>query len=68
MKLSARNQLKGKIVAITEGAVMASVKLDIGGGNTVTAYIGKESVEDLALKIGDQALAIVKATEVIIGK
>jgi len=68
MKLSARNQLKGRVVDVKNGAVMASVKLDIGGGNTITAYIGKESVEDLGLKVGDSAVAIVKATEVIIGK
>ena len=50
------------------GAVMSSVKLDIGGGNTITAFIGKESVEDLGLKVGDNAVAIIKSTEVIVGK
>jgi molybdopterin-binding protein len=68
MKLSARNQLKGRVVEVKNGAVMSSVKLDIGGGNTITAFIGKESVEDLGLKVGDNAVAIIKSTEVIVGK
>ena len=68
MKISARNQLKGKIVSVETGAVMAKVKVDIGGGNTLTSLISKESVEDLSLKTGDDVTAIIKSTEVIIGK
>jgi molybdopterin-binding protein len=68
MKLSARNILKGKVVEIKKGAVMAKVKLDIGGGNKVTALISVDSVQDLKLKKGDKASAIIKSTEVIIGK
>jgi molybdopterin-binding protein len=68
MKLSARNQLKGRVVDVKNGAVMSSVKIDIGGGNIITAFIGKESVEDLGLKVGDNAVAIIKSTEVIVGK
>jgi molybdopterin-binding protein len=68
MKLSARNQLKGRVVDVKNGAVMSSVKIDIGGGNVITAFIGKESVEDLGLKVGDNAVAIIKSTEVIVGK
>lgn len=68
MKLSARNILKGKVVDIKEGAVMAKVKLDIGNGNFISALISVESVHDLGLKVGDNASAIIKATEVIIGK
>jgi len=68
MKLSARNQIKGKITSVETGAVMAKVKIDIGGGNTLTSLISKESVEDLALKKGDDITAIIKSTEVIIGK
>lgn len=67
MKLSARNDLKGKVVDIKKGAVMAKVTLDIGG-QKLTALISVEAVDDLALKVGDEAHAIVKATEVIIGK
>jgi molybdopterin-binding protein len=68
MKLSARNMLKGKVVEIKQGAVMASVKLDIGGGNKITALISADSVKALKLAKGDKAAAIIKATEVIIGK
>ena len=68
MKISARNQIKGKISAVETGAVMAKVKIDIGGGNILTSLISKESVDDLALKIGDDVTAIIKSTEVIIGK
>jgi molybdopterin-binding protein len=68
MKLSARNQIRGKITDVETGAVMAKVKIDIGGGNTLTSLISKESVEDLGLKKGDDITAIIKSTEVIIGK
>ena len=68
MKLSARNILKGKVIDVKLGAVMASVKLEVGGGNKITALISVESVKALKLKKGDKAAAIIKATEVIIGK
>ena len=68
MKLSARNQLKGKIASIDRGAVMAKVVVDIGGGNHVVAAITVDSVDELGLKVGDQAAAVIKATEVIIAK
>jgi len=68
MKLSARNILKGKVVDVKLGAIMASVKLDIGGGNKITALISVDSVKALKLQKGDKAAAIIKATEVIIGK
>lgn len=67
MKVSARNQLKGKIVNINEGAVNAIISLDIGGGNIITSTISKTAVEDLKLQIGSDAYAIIKATSVIIG-
>ncbi len=67
MKLSARNQLKGKVVHINEGAVNSIVTLDIGGGNLITATITKAAVEDLQLEVGSDAYAIIKATNVMIG-
>lgn len=66
MKISARNQLKGKVIAIEEGAVNAVVKLDIGGGNTVNATISMEAVKDLAIKKGSEAWAVIKSTSVMI--
>jgi len=66
MKLSARNQLKGKIVSIEEGAVNAIVKVDIGNGNIVTSSISMGSVKDLGLAVGGDATAVIKATSVMI--
>jgi len=66
-KISARNVLSGKVTEVTKGQIVAKVKADIGG-QTVTAVISNEAVEDLALVIGDQVEAIVKSSEVIIAK
>lgn len=67
MKLSARNSLKGKVVSIERGQIMAKVKIDIGG-QFVTSLNSVEAIEDLGLKVGDEAYAIIKSTEVILGK
>ena len=67
MKLSARNALKGKIVEISKGTIVAKVKVDVGG-QTVTSMISVEAVEDLDLKVGDAVQAIIKSSEVMIGK
>jgi molybdopterin-binding protein len=68
MKISARNQLKGKVTAVKTGATTSHVSIDIGGGNTVTASITNEAVADLGLKAGDDVLAIIKASDVIVAK
>ena len=68
MKLSARNQISGTIVAITPGAVNGTVKVDIGGGTIVTASITEDAIADLALAEGDAVTVIVKASDVMIGK
>ncbi|SHH66535.1 molybdenum-pterin binding domain-containing protein [Sporobacter termitidis DSM 10068] len=67
MKISARNQLKGKITQIKEGAVNAIVTLDIGGGNKVSSTISMDAVKELGLKVGMDAYAIIKATSVMVG-
>ena len=67
MQLSARNQLEGKITNVELGAV-ANVKIEISEPNTITAVITKESAEKLGLAEGDDVTAIIKSTEVIIGK
>ena len=67
MKLSAKNQLKGKVIDIEEGLITAKVVLDLGNGNVVTAIISKDSIKDLGLKVNDTAYAIIKSTEVIVG-
>lgn len=67
MKLSARNQLKGTITSIEEGAVNAIVLIDIGGGNTISSTISMNSVKELGLKAGQEAYAVIKSTSVMVG-
>ena len=67
MKLSARNSLQGKIVDISKGQVVAKVKVDVGG-QFITSLVSVEAIDDLALKVGDSVSAIIKSSEVIIGK
>jgi molybdopterin-binding protein len=67
MKLSARNQLKGTIVKVEEGLITSKVVLDLGNGNTISAIISKDAIEDLELQPGQKAFAVIKSTEVIIG-
>ena len=66
MKLSARNQFPGKLVEVTKGETTAHVRIDIGGGVIVTASITTEAVDDLGLKPGDDAIAVIKASDVMI--
>jgi molybdopterin-binding protein len=68
MKLSARNQLKGKILEVKKGATTSHVRIDIGAGVVVLASITNEAVDELGLKQGDQAWAVIKASDVMIGK
>jgi molybdopterin-binding protein len=67
-KLSARNQLRGKVVAVQKGQTTAHVKIDIGGGVLVTSSITNEAVDDLALAKGDDVFAVIKASDVMVGK
>ena len=68
MKLSARNQIKGKITEVIKGQTTGHVHIDIGGGVIVHASITNEAIDDLALKVGDEAYAVIKASDVMIGK
>ncbi len=65
--ISARNQLEGKIVAVTEGAVNGHVAIELADGNRVSGSITNAAIEDLGLAVGQNAVAIVKATDVIVG-
>ena len=67
MKLSARNQFKGTVVEILEGAVNGIVKVDIGGGNIISSTISMSSIRELGLEVGKEAYAVIKATSVMIG-
>jgi molybdopterin-binding protein len=68
MKLSARNALPGRISAIKKGAVMAHVTVDLDGGTHIHSAIFVESVDDLGLQEGDQVVALIKSTDVMIAK
>ena len=67
MKISARNQLKGIITEIQDGAVNAIVKIDIGNGNIISSTISKDSVKELDLTVGKEAFALIKSTSVMVG-
>ena len=67
MKISARNALKGTIVEVVKGQTTAHVRIDVGG-TIITASITNEAVDDLGLKIGDEAIAVIKASDVMVAK
>jgi molybdopterin-binding protein len=68
MKLSARNQISGKIVQVIKGQTTSHVQIDIGSGVIITSSITNEAVDELGLKAGDAATAIIKASDVMVGK
>ncbi|ABD89965.1 TOBE domain-containing protein [Rhodopseudomonas palustris] len=68
MKLSARNILPGKVVAVTKGSTTAHVKVELASGLTIMSAITNEAVDDLAIKVGDTVSAVVKSSDVMIGK
>ena len=68
MKLSARNQLAGSVVAVKEGVVEAQVKVDIGGGQFVTSVVTMDALADMGVAVGDKVVAIIKADAVMLGK
>ena len=68
MKLSARNQIKGKVVEVRKGTTTAHVRIDIGNGVVITSSITNEAVDDLGLSTGDDAIAVIKASDVMVAK
>jgi len=68
MKLSARNQIKGKVIEVHKGATTAHVRIDIGNGVVITSSVTNEAVDDLALSTGDDAIAVIKASDVMVAK
>lgn len=68
MKISTRNRLKGKFIAVEKNSIIAKVKVEVSVPVVVTALISKEAVEDLKFKVGDKGEAIVKATEIMTAK
>ena len=68
MQLSSRNQIKGKVVNVRKGATTAHVRIDIGNGVVITSSITNEAAEDLGLAAGDEAIAVIKASDVMVAK
>ncbi len=68
MRLSARNILSGKVLEVKKCATTAHVRLELPGGAAITASITNEAVDELGLRAGDQAYAVVKASDVMVGK
>jgi molybdopterin-binding protein len=67
-KLSARNQPQGKVVEVRKGQTTAHVRIDIGVGVMITSSITNEAVDDLGLTVGDDVVAVIKASDVMVGK
>lgn len=67
MRISARNQIKGKIIDVTKGATTAHVRVDLGVGQIVTSSITNESVDELGLKAGGTVTVVIKSSDVMIG-
>lgn len=67
MKISARNQIKGTVTNVKDGAVNAQVTVDIGGGNTVVSSITLDSVKNLDIAVGKEVTVIIKASDVMLG-
>jgi molybdopterin-binding protein len=65
MKLSARNQIKGTITAVTKGQTTAHIQIEVNGA-VITASITNEAVDDLGLKVGQSAYAVIKASDVMV--
>ena len=68
MEISARNQIRGTVTEVQLGDVTAEVTVDIGNGQSVVSVITRSSVERLRIQTGDQVVAIIKSTDVFIGK
>ncbi|MGU3492868.1 TOBE domain-containing protein [Xanthobacteraceae bacterium A53D] len=68
MKISARNQIKGKVVSVDHGPISAKVAIDIGGGNILVSHITEDAVKELDIKVGEDVTAIIKASSILVGK
>jgi molybdopterin-binding protein len=66
MRLSTRNQLRGTVDEVQLGGIMSSVKVTLGGGDSITAAITREAAEELGLGRGTQVTVLIKATEVML--
>jgi molybdopterin-binding protein len=68
MKLSARNQIKGKVIGVQREQTTGHVRIDVGNGIIITSSITNEAIDDLGLAVGDDAIAAIKASDVMVAK
>ena len=68
MKLSPRNQIKGKVAGVTKGMTTGHVRIDIGAGVVIMSSTTNEAIDDLGLAVGDDAIAVIKASDVMVAK
>ena len=68
MKISARNQLRGTVVEVRRGQTTAHIRIELSPGSIITSSITNEAVDELGLKPGDSVTAIIKASDVMVGK
>jgi molybdopterin-binding protein len=68
MKLSARNQIRGKVVSVQKGQTTGHVRIDVGNGVVITSSITNEAIDELAVAVGDEATAVIKASDVMVAK
>lgn len=66
MKISARNQLKGKVKSVTSGMVNTEIVVELPGGAEVVSIITKDSAESLGLAVGKEVYAVIKASNVMV--
>ena len=68
MKLSARNPIKGKVIGVQRGQTTGHVRIDVGNGIIITSSITNEAIDELGLAVGDDAIAVIKASDVMVAK
>ena len=67
MRISARNQLRGTVVSIEQGAVNGIVQIEVAPGLVISSSITNEAIRDLGLEVGGEAVAVIKASSVMVG-
>ena len=67
MRISARNQLRGTVVSIEQGAVNGIVQIEVAPGLIISSSITNEAIRDLGLEVGGEAVAVIKASSVMVG-
>lgn len=68
LNISARNKLQGKVDSIQQGEINSELIIDIGNGDKIASIITSNSIEGLSIKEGMQVSAIIKASDVMLGK